>query len=147
MLQEPKSASGRRTIPLSTSAILSLRAHRERVEADAEQLGATIDPSRLVFSNIVDGTPLKPHTVSQAFRRITQRLGLSVRLHDLRHTHASVLLLAGVHPKAVQERLGHASIAITLDTYSHLLPGVAESAAERFEDAMRDQSEPVEISP
>ena len=56
-----------------------------------------------------------------------------VRLHDLRHTHATLLFKAGVHPKIVSERLGHASIAITLDTYSHVLPGLQEAAAERFD--------------
>ena len=125
-------------MPLSTSAVLALRAHRERVEADTAQLGIVLESSRLVFSKVEDGTPLKPNSVTQAFRRIARRLGLNVRLHDLRHTHASVLLLAGVHPKAVQERLGHANIQITLDTYSHLLTGVAEAAADRFEEALQE---------
>ena len=61
---------------------------------------------------------------------------MKVRFYDLRHTHASVLLLASVHPKAVRERLGHANISITLDTYSHLLAGVAEEAADQFEQAL-----------
>ncbi len=57
-----------------------------------------------------------------------------IRLHDLRHTHATLLLSAGVHPKIVSERLGHSSIKITLDTYSHVLPGLQEAAAQRFDD-------------
>ncbi len=60
-----------------------------------------------------------------------------VRLHDLRHTYASLMLQAGVHPKVVSERLGHAGVSITLDTYSHVLPGVQEEAAERFSKILR----------
>ena len=58
------------------------------------------------------------------------------RLHDARHTHASIMLKQGIHPKVIQERLGHASIAITLDTYSHVAPGLQEAAAKRFDEAM-----------
>ena len=79
----------------------------------------------------------RPDTLTQAFRRITRRIGLpGVRLHDLRHTHASMFLLLNVNPKIVSERLGHASIQITLDTYSHLLPGLQEAAMERFDDVL-----------
>ncbi len=65
------------------------------------------------------------------------RAGVKViRLHDARHTHASLMLKQGIHPKVIQERLGHASIAITLDTYSHVAPGLQEAAAKRFDEAM-----------
>ena len=90
----------------------------------------------LVFCQ-VDGESLKPHTVSQAWRRMVRRAGLNgVRFHDARHTHASLMLKQGVHPKIVQERLGHSSIAITLDTYSHVAPGLQEAAAKRFDEAL-----------
>jgi len=62
---------------------------------------------------------------------------IAVRFHDLRHTHATQLLKAGVHPKVVSERLGHASIGITLDTYSHVMPGMQEEAAERIDAGLR----------
>ncbi|MFC1967631.1 site-specific integrase [Chloroflexota bacterium] len=69
-----------------------------------------------------------------AFRRIIKRAGLrSIRIHDLRHTHATLMLRAGIHPKVVSERLGHANIGITLDIYSHVLPGMQEVAAEKFD--------------
>ena len=75
-----------------------------------------------------------PHT----FRRVIKRAGLpSLRFHDLRHTHASLMLKQGVHPKIVSERLGHSSIGITLDTYSHVMPGLQEAAALRFEEGLR----------
>ncbi|MBE0481465.1 MAG: site-specific integrase, partial [Dehalococcoidia bacterium] len=84
----------------------------------------------------------KPDTISQAFLRISRLAGLKgVRLHDLRHSHATLLLQQGVHPKIVQERLGHATIAVTLDTYSHVLPGLQEAAAMAFEKGL--QTRPV----
>jgi len=84
-----------------------------------------------------DGTPLDPSTVSHAFAKVIRKAGLSpIRLHDLRHTHATLMLKAGVHPKVVSERLGHSSIRITLDTYSHVLPGLQEAAAQRFDDLL-----------
>jgi len=74
-----------------------------------------------------------------------RRTGLkSIRLHDARHSHASLMLKQGVHPKIVQERLGHASIQITLDTYSHIAPGLQQAAAKRFDEAFTTRyNEPV----
>jgi len=72
--------------------------------------------------------------VTLAFRRIIKKAGLrDIRIHDLWHTHATLMLKAGVHPKVVSERLGHANIGITLDIYSHVLPGLQEEAAEKFD--------------
>ena len=73
----------------------------------------------------MDGRPLDPDVVTKAFHRTVEKAGLKdIRLHDLRHTHATLMLKAGAHPKVVSERLGHANIGITLDTYSHVLPGL-----------------------
>ena len=78
-----------------------------------------------------------PATLTHAFSKLARRAGLfGVRLHDLRHTHASLLLQQAVHPKIVSGRLGHANIQITLDTYSHLLPGMQEAAADAFDKAL-----------
>ena len=69
---------------------------------------------------------------------LAARAGIKViRLHDARHTHASLMLKQGIHPKVVQERLGHSTISITLDTYSHVAPGLQEAAAKRFDDALQ----------
>ena len=88
----------------------------------------------LVFSK-EDGSPLSPNSITSAWIRLAKRTGLEgIRLHDARHTHASLMLKQGVHPKIVQERLGHSTIAITLDTYSHVTPGLQEAAANRFDD-------------
>ena len=74
---------------------------------------------------------------SSKWRRLVKRAGLEgIRLHDARHTHASLMLKQGIHPKIVQERLGHSTIAITLDTYSHVTPGLQEAAANRFDDVL-----------
>ena len=76
------------------------------------------------------GTPLEPGNVRRSWLRIVETAGLEgLRIHDLRHAHATLMLRAGVHPKIVSERLGHASVNITLDTYSHVLPGLQETAA------------------
>ena len=136
IIQDPKTAKGRRKVDLAPSSCLVLRAHRERQEADAALLGVDLKPDTLVFSH-ADGSPRSPATLTAAFRKLSRRAGLgAVRLHDLRHTHASILLKLGIHPKIVSERLGHANIQITLDTYSHLLPGLQEQATLKFEDAL-----------
>jgi integrase len=83
-----------------------------------------------VFTNEV-GDPMRPHSVGQAFNRLVESSGLArIRLHDLRHTHASHLLAAGVNAKVVSERLGHSSVSFTLDTYGHVMPGQQSEAAE-----------------
>lgn len=79
-----------------------------------------------------DGDPAHPAWVTRAFQQRTKAAGLpAIRLHDLLHTHATVMLRAGIHPKVVSERLGHSTIAITLDTYSHSIPAMQEEAAEK----------------
>ena len=129
----PKTDRSRRTIALSPSTCQVLREHWDHQAELSTRLGAPEKDGALVFCQS-DGSPLLPHTVSQAWRRTVRRLGLAgIRFHDLRHTHASLLLKQGVHPKIVQERLGHSSISITLDTYSHVAPGLQEAAAAGFD--------------
>ena len=85
--------------------------------------------------------PVDPDSVTQSFRRAASRAGLEgFRFHDLRHTHASLLMSQNVHPKVVSERLGHSDVVITLNLYSHVLPNVQEEAAERFGEAWRERS-------
>ena len=148
IVQEPKTASGRRTIALSPASCLVLREHREKQEADTTLLGRQLAEDDLVFSH-PDGSPRDPSTLTLAFRRLTRRVGLDgVRLHDLRHTMASLYLEQGVNPKTVAERLGHASVTITLDLYSHCLPGVQEAAAVQFDTAMeRAKSTSAKVTP
>jgi integrase len=130
---QPKSARSRRTIALPPSAIMVLREHREKQEQERAMLGTPPKDDDLVFSSL-EGKPLRPNTVSRAWTMLAARAGVKViRLHDARHTHASLMLKQGIHPKIVQERLGHASIQITLDTYSHVAPGLQQAAAESFD--------------
>ena len=82
----------------------------------------------------VDGNPIHPHSISQAFERIVARSGVpKIRLHDVRHTHGTLLIKAGVPVKVVSERLGHGNPAFTIDTYQHVLPGMQSEAARIFE--------------
>ncbi len=75
-----------------------------------------------------------PDRFTAAFRRLQVKANIGgVRLHDLRHTHATQLLRQGIHPKVVSERLGHSTVGITLDTYSHVLPGMQEESAARLD--------------
>ena len=99
----------------------------------------------LVFSDI-NGKPIDPSTLTHNFGRIVKRVGLGVRFHDLRHSYASLMLAAGVHPKVVSEALGHSTVAITLDIYSHVTPGLQEAAANRFDELVipRREKEAVE---
>ena len=143
---EPKSAKSRRTIALSPSAILMLKDHREKQELERAVLGIPLTDDDLVFSTL-EGNPLRPNTVTRAWTMLAAHSGLKViRLHDARHTHASLMLKQGIHPKIVQERLGHASIQMTLDTYSHVAPGLQQAAAEGFDKLFdhRRENEAVE---
>jgi len=149
VFKSPKTAPGRRTVALPPSAILTLKEHREKQEAMRAMLGIPLTDDDLVFSHF-DGKPLLPNTVTHAWIKLVRHTGLKgIRLHDARHSHASLMLKQGIHPKVVQERLGHSSIAITLDTYSHVAPGLQQAAAARFDEAFivkynERENEPVE---
>jgi len=141
VFSQPKSARSRRTIAMSPSAILTLKEHREKQEAMRTMLGLPPKDDDLVFSTL-EGKALRPDTVTRAFSMLASRAGVKViRLHDARHTHASLMLKQGIHPKVVQERLGHASIQMTLDTYSHVAPGLQEAAAASFDKLLKSRRE------
>ena len=140
VIKEPKTSHSRRRIALPPSLGLVLRQHKAGQEAQRALLGKPLTDNDFVFAH-PDGSPLDPSTVSHAFNKVMRKAGLPhIRLHDLRHTHASLLLQAGVHPKIVQERLGHSSIRVTLDTYSHVIGGLQEVAAQRFDDLLAAKS-------
>ncbi len=133
--KEPKTTKSKRSIALSPSTAITLREqHANQNELKASLGYPALSDSDLVFSHY-DGSPLLPSSVTHAWMKLVRRCGLhGIRLHDARHTHASLMLKQGVHPKIVQERLGHGSIQITLDTYSHVAPGLQQAAANRFDD-------------
>ena len=104
------------------------------------QLGINLNNDGFVFIR-PDGSPLNPNAVTLAFERVIRKAGLKhIRLHDLRHTHATLMLKAGIHPKIASERLGHSNIGITLNTYSHVLPGLQEATAEIFDKVLDENS-------
>ena len=143
IIQEPKTAKGRRQLALTPSSALILRDHRVEQEKVSSIWGYKLAGDSLVFCH-PDGKPLTPDVISHDFRKIARRASLKgIRLHDLRHTHASLMLQQGIHPKVVSERLGHANIQMTLDTYSHVWPGIQAAAALRFDESIGD-SEAVE---
>ncbi len=126
----PKSHSAR-VIDLDAETVDQLRAHRARQDAEKTEWGADYQNHELVVAK-ENGEPIHPHTFSQAFERLIEKAGLrKIRLHDLRHTHATLALKAGVPVKVISERLGHESPAFTLKQYAHVIPGMqAEAAAQ-----------------
>jgi integrase len=128
VVSEPKTARGRRAIALDSETVLVLREQATRQLADQVKKGGAWSDTGLVFTK-EDGEALHPEVASRFFRQAVRRVALpTIRLHDLRHTHATLALRAGIHPKVVSERLGHATISITLDTYSHAIPAMQEEA-------------------
>jgi integrase len=131
MLSTPKTKKGRRLIVLDQATVSALRKLRARQMKNSLGKGIPWQQSQPVFVT-EDGHPYHPERVSKLFAQAAKRDGLPrIRLHDLRHTYATLALSAGVHPKIISERLGHANIAITLDCYSHCLPTLSEEAAAR----------------
>jgi integrase len=136
-LTTPKTKRSRRRIDLSTASIAALKAHRKRqLEERMRKVGLWRDHD-LIFASAV-GTPLSHRNVVRSFKALLKRAGLpvSTRLYDLRHTCATLLLGSNVHPKYVQELLGHASIALTLDTYSHVLKGMDGGIGGAMDEAL-----------
>ena len=137
IIRQPKSAKGKRMIALTPENASVLREHHEKQSLERVVLGKHLTGEDLVFSDL-EGSPLLPNTVTHAWISLVRRTGIKpIRLHDARHSHASLMLKQGTHPKIVQERLGHASIQVTLDTYSHVAPGLQEAAAARFDQAFQ----------
>jgi integrase len=128
---DPKTASGKRSIALDAGTVAALRKHRAQQLEMRLAVGAGYVEHDLVFA-LPDGRPLHPERFSRTFTETIRRWKLpQVRLHDLRHTWATLALEAGVHPKVVQERLGHANVSITLGIYTHVSQSMESDAAER----------------
>jgi integrase len=135
---EPKSHSGRRRIALSLSVVESLKRHRVRQLEYRLSIGDAYEDRGYVFANETGGY-IHPNTLYRRFRDLIVRAGVpAIRFHDLRHTSATLLLAEGVHGKIVQERLGHANIAMTLDLYSHVTADMQRNAADALEARITD---------
>jgi integrase len=136
-LGDPKTKKSRRTIRLTPQAVEALRSHLERQLGEIEEAGDLYEDQGLVFTTAT-GTAINPSNLRQrSLAPLLKKAGLPhIRFHDLRHTCATLLFGKGVHPKFVQELLGHATIAITLDTYSHVMPGMGNQTAAAMEDVL-----------
>jgi integrase len=136
VMQEPKTDSSRRTLPLPEMCLAALKHHRAEQAAERLRLGPAYQDHGFVFCG-ADGAPLDPNTLGRLFTRALKRAGLpAVRLHDARHTYATWLLEQGVSPKVVQTLLGHSSITMTLDLYSHVSLDLEKQAAATLNAAL-----------
>jgi integrase len=134
VVSEPKTAKSRRKIPLAPRTLEVLKRHRASQNAQRLALGDAWEDQGWLFANAV-GKPLDVgNLIRRSFQPLLKKANLPpIRFHDLRHSCATLLLVMGVHPKVIQERLGHSQIAVTLDTYSHVLPSLQEDAAQRLD--------------
>ena len=130
---EPKTSRGRRNIILPPFAIEALKEHRTRQLEVRLKVGSAWEESNFVFCNGHGGF-LEPSQLHMMFRNLLKEADLpQIRFHDLRHSAATMMLTMGVHPKVVQELLGHSSISLTLDTYSHVLPSMQQEAMDKLD--------------
>jgi len=145
LLKEPKHSS-RRTLNLPQSILSQLLEHQRRQAQEREKAGTRWKDTGFVFTSTI-GTPLEPRNLERAYSDIIAAAKLPrVRIHDLRHTAATLLLAQGVHPRVVMELLGHSQIAITMNTYSHVVPALRKDAADRMEEIFHPTPEPVATS-
>jgi integrase len=137
MLTAPKTKGSRRSVKLTQGALDALRSHLKRQLEEIDGAGSLWRENGLVFASET-GDPLdRRYLTSRRFKGLLESAGLpEIRFHDLRHTCATLLLTKNVNPKIVSEMLGHATIAITLDTYSHVLPNMRDQAAQAMEEAL-----------
>lgn len=140
--EEPKTSKSRRTIPLPKSIVRELANHRRNQLAERLNLGPAYQSHDLVFATEI-GTPILTSNLTRRhFKPVLKQAGIStsVRLYDLRHTCATLLLLANTSPKVVAERLGHSTVVLTLDTYSHVLPSMQKDASDQLERMLFSKS-------
>jgi len=138
---EPKTARSKRSVPLPTSLVTALKEHKRKQNEVRLKAGVKYGQHDLVFATS-EGTPwVSRNLILRHFRPTLKRAGITkkLRLYDLRHSCASLLLSANVHPKVVSERLGHASVTLTLDVYSHVLPSMQHEASEKLETMLYSQ--------
>lgn len=135
---EPKTRSSRRKIAVTSKVLEALKVHREQQSDVRLKAGQNWHENDLVFCNMHGGF-LLGNTVLSQFRRLLVEASLPhMRFHDLRHSMATILLESDMHPKKVQERLGHSSIAITMDVYSHVLPSMQQDVAHKLDDMFEE---------
>lgn len=142
ILVPPKTKRGRRQIEIPKSLAHALAGHNRRQEGVKRKAGSNYQDEGFVFAD-ESGRPVYPHIIRGVFKQALVRAGLSstIRLYDLRHTSATLLLKSGEHIKVVSERLGHSAVSITLEIYVHVLPGMQRDAANRMENLLNGDLE------
>ncbi|MFH1925668.1 MAG: site-specific integrase [Chloroflexota bacterium] len=134
--KEPKTQHSRRRVAMTPKLALFLREYKAERERLYQQLGKQFTLDTLVFASVED-KPLDPCVLTHNFSRLCKRAGLeNVRFHDLRHTFASLMLLRGAKPKVISEALGHASVAFTMDVYSHIIEGMQSDAMALLDEVL-----------
>ncbi|WP_301291923.1 site-specific integrase [Bacillus sp. 1663tsa1] len=129
---EPKTSSGKRLIVLPDITLMALNDHLQKISEEKERLGEGYNDYDLVCPTY-NGNPCNFRSLTQLWKKLIKKSEVpDIRFHDLRHTHATIMLKQGIHPKIVSERLGHKKVGITLDTYSHVVPGLQETAVDQF---------------
>lgn len=131
-LTQTKTPKSRRAIEIGPDTIKKLKAHKIEQASWKLAAGEAWQENNLVCC-LQDGRAINPNSLSSRFSKLVRKAGLNLGFHDLRHTHATMLLKAGVHPKIVSERLGHSTVGMTLDVYSHVLPTMQREAATLIE--------------
>jgi integrase len=136
---EPKTQKSRRSVLVAPFALEALKEHRIRQLETKLKAGSNWQEHDYVFCTL-HGTHLNPNHIVDEFKKLLKQAGLpNIRFHDLRHNAATLLLSLGVHPKVVQELLGHTQIGITMDVYSHVLPGMQQDAMGKLNEALKRQ--------
>ncbi len=139
--QAPKTEHGKRAIAIPAQLVEALKRHKRQQAQEKLMLGQEYQDNDLVVATRF-GTFVTARSLDRSWYKYLEESDVpKIRFHDLRHTHASLMLLQGVHPKVVSERLGHAYIGITLDTNSHVMPGLQEKAAAKFADELFSETE------
>jgi integrase len=139
-IQTPKTSGSMRSISLPDNVLDELKIHKKKQNELRLRFGSAYEDNQLVVPR-PDGKPMDPRGMNEHFTECIKKSGMKkIRFHDLRHTHATIMLQLGEHPKVVSERLGHSNVNITLDTYSHVLPNMQEDAARKLFEAFKNIS-------
>ncbi len=140
-IAEPKTQRSRRTVPLAASTVKALQKHRRIQAQEKLKAGSNYQDNDFIFANST-GMPLDIKNITaRHFRKVLSAAKLpKIRLYDLRHTAATLMLAAGVNPKVASERLGHSTIVLTMDTYSHVLPDMQQDAVDRVDRLLANAS-------
>lgn len=133
--QQPKTAGSRRAIEVSPIVIKALKKHKAAQAKDKFSCGEGYAKHNLICC-LQDGQPIHPGTLASRYYKITRKAGIQIKFHGLRHSHATFLLKDNTNPKIVAERLGHSTTRLTLDTYSHVTPGMQKEAALKLEERL-----------